>query len=88
MMFRRMNQARKKERKDSRTKTVRIQDAREPRTGEAELGGRECLARGNNVIAKGGEGRGSAHRGYMVERIHQGSSGAAVLIMVTRGYSV
>lgn len=88
MMFRRMNQARKKERKDGRTKTVRIQDAREPSTGEAELGRWERLARGNNVIVKAGEGRGSAHRGYMVERIHQGSSGAAVLIMVTRGYSV
>lgn len=87
-MFRRMNQARKKESKDSRIKTVRVQDAREPSTGEAELGGRERLARGNNVIAKWGEGRGSAHRGYMVERIHQGSSGAAVLIMVTKGYTV
>lgn len=63
MMFRRMNQARKKESKDSRTKTVRVQDAREPSTGEAELGGRERLARGNNVIAKWGEGRGSAQEG-------------------------
>lgn len=39
MMFKRMNQARKKERKDSRTKTVRAQEAREPGTGKAARAG-------------------------------------------------